>query len=62
VHDDPAGRQVTLDELDDLVRLRLRDAAAALLPTRFGIVIELQGEHGEELRAEVRQRGSGVAD
>ena len=28
-------RQVTLDELDDLVRLRLRDAAAALLPTWF---------------------------
>jgi hypothetical protein len=62
VHDDPTGRQVTLDELNDLVRLRLRDAAAALLPTRFWIVSELQGEHGEEPRAEVRQRGSGVAD
>jgi hypothetical protein len=45
-------RQVTLDELDDLVRLRLRDAAAALLPTWLWVVIELQGEHGEELGAE----------
>jgi hypothetical protein len=53
---------VTPDELDDLVCLRLRDAAAALLPTRFWVVIELQEEHGAELRAEVRQRGSRVAD
>jgi hypothetical protein len=45
---------VPLDELNDLVRLRLRDAATALLPTRFWVVIELQGEHGEELWAEVR--------
>jgi hypothetical protein len=43
---------VTLDELDDLVRLRLRDAAAALLPTWFWVVIEIQGEQGEELGAE----------
>jgi hypothetical protein len=47
VDDDPTGRRVTLDELDDLVRLRLRDAAAAVLPPRFWIVLELQGEHGD---------------
>jgi hypothetical protein len=53
---------VTLDELDDLVRLPLRDAAAALLPPRFWIVLELQGEEGDEFWAEARQRGSGVAE
>jgi hypothetical protein len=45
---------VTLDELDDLVRLRLRDAAAALLPPRFWIVFEFKGEHGDKPWAEAR--------
>ena len=54
VDDDPTGRHVTLDELDDLVRLRLRDAATALLPPRLWIVLELQGEHGDKPPAEAR--------
>ena len=52
-------RQVTLDELDDLVRLRLRDAAAALLPTWFWVVIELQGEHGENWRPRAGRGATG---